>query len=67
MHIQKLPREARLILDAVDGVLRLGPAQIVDDANYLDADDLDEGEEVEGAAPSSGIVGLGCLNGSRCG
>ena len=34
--IQEFPREARLILDAVEDGLTLGPAQIMDDPHVLD-------------------------------
>lgn len=42
MLIQKFPREARLILDAVEDGLTLGPAQIMDDPHALDDDEATE-------------------------
>lgn len=45
MLIQQLPREARRILEAVEDGLTLGPAQIMDDA-----DDPDDDEMIEEAA-----------------
>jgi hypothetical protein len=62
MLIQEFPGEARLILEAVEDGLTLGPAQVMDDARCFD-----DGEEIEEAASSPGIAGLGCPNGSRCG
>ena len=45
MLIQMFPREARLILDAVEDGLTLGPAQIMNDSH-----DLDDKEAIEDVA-----------------
>jgi hypothetical protein len=42
MLIQRFPREARLILDAVEDGLTLGPAQIMNDPHALDDEEAVE-------------------------
>jgi hypothetical protein len=49
MLVQQFPKEARLILDAVEDGLTLGPAQIMDDSHGLDDD-----EKTEEATSSAG-------------
>ena len=55
MLIQEFPKETRVIIDAVEDGLTLGPAQVVDGVHCLDAD-ADADDESEESAPPRNVA-----------